>query len=107
MTVGHLQTALVISVIITGLIAVGRSLGLMQQWELSAFDSMMRMRPDEGADERLLVITVTEADIQAQKQRQKSSLSDSTLQQLLEKLSPSKRCFTSIPRHSAILTQLR
>ncbi len=90
LTVGHLQTALVISAIVTGLIAGVRSLGFMQQWELSAFDSMMRMRPDEGADERLLVITVTEADIQAQKQRQKSSLSDSTLQQLLQKLSPYK-----------------
>ena len=90
LTVRNLQTALVISAIVTGLIAGVRSLGLMQQWELSAFDSMMRMRPDEGADERLLVITVTEADIQAQKQRQKSSLSDSTLQQLLQKLSPYK-----------------
>ena len=89
-TVRNLKTALVISALVTGLIGGVRSLGWMQQWELSAFDSMMRMRPDEGADERLLVITVTEADIQAQKQRQKSSLSDSTLQQLLQKLSPYK-----------------
>ncbi|BAZ16514.1 hypothetical protein NIES4071_83910 [Calothrix sp. NIES-4071] len=87
LTVRHLQTALVISAIVTSLIAGVRSLGFMQQWELSAFDSMMRMRPKEGADKRLLVITITEADIQAQKQRQKSSLSDSTLQQLLQKLS--------------------
>ncbi|MDF5723298.1 MAG: CHASE2 domain-containing protein, partial [Rhizonema sp. PD37] len=86
-TVGNLRTALVISALVTGLIGGVRSLGWMQQWELSAFDSMMRMRPSEDADERLLVITVTEADIQAQKQRQKSSLSDSTLQQLLQKLS--------------------
>ncbi|MBR8833334.1 MAG: CHASE2 domain-containing protein [Stigonema ocellatum SAG 48.90 = DSM 106950] len=90
LTVPNLQTIFIVSVLISGLITVGRSLGLMQQWELSAFDSMMRMRPDEGADERLLVITVTEADIQTQKQRQKSSLSDSTLQQLLQKLSPYK-----------------
>ncbi|MDF5726769.1 MAG: CHASE2 domain-containing protein [Rhizonema sp. PD38] len=89
-TVRNLQTALVISALVTGLIAGVRSLGWMQQWELSAFDSMIRMRPSEGADERLLVITVTEADIQAQTQRQKSSLSDSTLQQLLQKLSPYK-----------------
>ncbi|ARV58803.1 hypothetical protein BZZ01_09265 [Nostocales cyanobacterium HT-58-2] len=90
LTVRNLQSVLIISVIITGFIAGVRSLGLMQQWEMSAFDSMIRMRPDEGADERLLVITVTEADIQAQKQRQKSSLSDITLQQLLQKLEPYK-----------------
>lgn len=87
LTVGHLQNIFIVSVLSTSLITGVRSLGFMQQWELSAFDSMMRMRPDEGADERLLVITVTEADIQAQKQRQKSSLSDSTLQKLLQKLS--------------------
>lgn len=86
LTVRKLQTALIISVIITGFIVGVRSLGFMQQWEMSAFDSLMRMRPDEGVDKRLLVITVTEADIQAQKQRQKSSLSDITLQQLLHKL---------------------
>ena len=86
----NFQSTLIISLIVTGLIAGVRSLGFTQQWELSTFDSMMRMRPDEGADKRLLVITVTEADIQAQKQRQKSSLSDSTLQELLQKLSPYK-----------------
>ncbi len=87
LTVRNLKITFLVSVLITGLITGVRSLGFMQQWELSAFDSVMRMRPDEGADERLLVITVTEADIQAQKQRQKSSLSDSTLQELLQKLS--------------------
>lgn len=90
LTVRNLQITFIVSVLITGLITGVRSLGFMQQWELSAFDSMMRMRPDEGADDRLLVITVTEADIQAQKQRQKSSLSDSTLQELLQKLSQYK-----------------
>ncbi|WP_017741781.1 CHASE2 domain-containing protein [Scytonema hofmannii] len=86
LTVRALQTAFMVSVTIAGLIAGVRSLGFMQQWEMSAFDSMMRMRPEEGLDERLLVVTVTEEDIQAQKQRQKSSLSDSTLQKLLQKL---------------------
>lgn len=87
LTVRNLKITFLASVLVTGLITGVRSLGFMQQWELSAFDSMMRMRPDEGADKRLLVITVTEADIQAQQQRQKSSLSDNTLQELLQKLS--------------------
>ncbi|GAB1544448.1 hypothetical protein NUACC21_71240 [Scytonema sp. NUACC21] len=86
LTVRRLQTAFIASVTIAGLIAGVRSLGFMQQWEMSAFDSMMRMRPEEGLDERLLIVTVTEEDIQAQKQRQKSSLSDSTLQKLLQNL---------------------
>ncbi|MGF2034144.1 MAG: CHASE2 domain-containing protein [Nostoc sp. CmiVER01] len=87
LTARNLKITFLVSVLITSLITGVRSLGFMQQWELSAFDSMMRMRPDEGVDKRLLVITVTEADIQAQEQRQKSSLSDSTLQKLLQKLS--------------------
>ena len=87
LTAWNLKITFLVSVLIAGLITGVRSLGFMQQWELSAFDSMMRMRPDEGADKRVLVVTVTEADIQAQKQRQKSSLSDSTLQELLQKLS--------------------
>ncbi|WP_375509745.1 CHASE2 domain-containing protein [uncultured Nostoc sp.] len=87
LTARNLKITFLVSVLITSLITGMRSLGFMQQWELSAFDSMMRMRPDEGADKRILVITVTEADIQAQKERQKSSLSDSTLQELLQKLS--------------------
>jgi CHASE2 domain-containing sensor protein len=87
LTAQNLKITFLVSVLIASLITGVRSLGFMQKWELSAFDSMMRMRPDEGVDQRLLVITVTEADIQAQEQRQKSSLSDSTLQKLLQKLS--------------------
>ncbi|MEH2000341.1 MAG: CHASE2 domain-containing protein [Nostoc sp.] len=87
LTAQNLKITFLVSVLIASLITGVRSLGFMQKWELSAFDSMMRMRPDEGVDQRLLVITVTEADIQAQQQRQKSSLSDSTLQKLLQKLS--------------------
>lgn len=87
LTAQNLKITFLVSVLIASLITGVRSLGFMQKWELSAFDSMMRMRPDEGVDQRLFVITVTEADIQAQQQRQKSSLSDSTLQKLLQKLS--------------------
>ncbi|MBN4004309.1 CHASE2 domain-containing protein [Nostoc sp. LPT] len=87
LTVRNLKITFLVSVLVASLITGVRSLGFMQRWELPAFDSMMRMRPDEGIDQRLLVITVTEADIQAQEQRQKSSLSDSTLQKLLQKLS--------------------
>jgi len=83
-----LQLLFLVSIVITNLIFGMRSLGVMQSWELLAFDAMMQMRPDEGMDQRLLAIMITEADIQAQNQKQKTSLSDATLQQLLQKLTP-------------------
>ncbi|RCJ41018.1 hypothetical protein A6770_36620 [Nostoc minutum NIES-26] len=116
LTVRNLKITFLASVLVAGFITGVRSLGFMQQWELSAFDSMMRMRPDEGADKRLLVIKVTEADIQAQKQRQKSSLSDSTLQELLQRLSSYKpraigldiyRDFPVDSQYSDLATRLR
>jgi len=59
---------------------------MLQALELRAFDQLLRLRPAEGPDPRLLVVTVTEADIQAQKERGPGSLSDRALTQLLEKL---------------------
>jgi CHASE2 domain-containing sensor protein len=80
------QIIFIASVVITSLLMGVRSLSIFQYWELSTFDTMMRMRPAEKPDPRIVVVTVTEEDIQAQKQRQKSSLSDETLQKLLQKL---------------------
>jgi CHASE2 domain-containing sensor protein len=64
-----------------------RSLGFLQTWELKALDTLMRLKPDEPLDPRLLIVTITEADIQAQNPEElRGSLSDSALKQLLEKL---------------------
>jgi CHASE2 domain-containing sensor protein len=65
-----------------------RHLGVLQSLELKAFDHLMQRRPAQVPDSRILVVTVTEADIQAQKQdlRPGTSLSDRSLAQLLEKL---------------------
>ena len=68
-----------------------RSLGLFQSWELTAFDHLMRLRPPEEADDRFLIVTVGEADIQTQEAmglERKGSLSDVALAQLLQKLEP-------------------
>jgi CHASE2 domain-containing sensor protein len=51
--------------------------------ELGAFDQMMRWRPNERPDERLLVVAITEKDIQ---NIQQATLSDQNLNRLLEKL---------------------
>ncbi len=82
-----LRTVLLTSVVVTALVMGIRHLGVMQTWELQAFDQLVRQRPDEGPDPRLLVVAITEEDIRAQKHR-KGSLSDPAFAQLLEKLEP-------------------
>jgi len=44
-----------------------RHLGVLEPFELSALDQMVRWRPDRGEDPRLLVVGITEEDIQTQK----------------------------------------
>ncbi len=81
-------TVLCASAIVTSLLMGVRYLGMLQPLELRAFDQLMRQRPSEFPDSRILVVTLTEEDIQAQKQELKEgrSLSDRSLARLLEKL---------------------
>jgi len=81
------------SLAITALVFVVRLLGILQPSELEMFDQMMRLRPDEGIDPRILVVTIDEADYKYQDKRGMkrhglASLSDTALAQLLEKLEP-------------------
>jgi CHASE2 domain-containing sensor protein len=81
--------ALATSLGITGLIMGGRHLGLLQHWELSAFDQLMRLRSAEKPDSRFLIVTVTEEDVRSQlkdPEPRRGSLSDRSLAQLLQKL---------------------
>ncbi|NJR49965.1 MAG: CHASE2 domain-containing protein [Leptolyngbyaceae cyanobacterium CSU_1_3] len=83
------RTIVLASAIATGLLMMVRFLGVLEVQELRAFDQFMRLRPGEPPDPRLLVVEMTEADIQAQVQRNESSkgtLSDRTLSRLLESL---------------------
>jgi CHASE2 domain-containing sensor protein len=73
--------------VVTGLVMGVRYLGMLQNWELQAFDQILRLRPEEKPDPRLLVVTVTEDDIKAQNPEQRrGSLSDRDLWRLLQKL---------------------
>ncbi|MEM9482313.1 MAG: CHASE2 domain-containing protein [Cyanobacteria bacterium P01_F01_bin.116] len=66
-----------------------RQTGILQPWELRGFDFLMQRRSHQMPDPRLLIVTVTEADIQAQDAAQRrGSLSDDALSALLEKLEP-------------------
>ncbi|MEL6460001.1 MAG: CHASE2 domain-containing protein [Cyanobacteria bacterium J06621_15] len=79
-----LSTSLAVSTAIMGC----RSVGVLENWELAAFDSMMRSRPDEGKDNRILIVEITESDVQKQnaEERGAASISDSILRDLVNKL---------------------
>lgn len=57
------KAVLVASSIAATLVMGVRSLGWLQLWEWQAYDVLMRMRPPEAIDERLLVVEATEEDI--------------------------------------------
>lgn len=74
-----------------------RILGGLQNWELQVYDQFVRIRPNfEGVDDKFLVITVDEGDIQYQDRDKKKynrtngSLSDKALLALLKKIRPYK-----------------
>ncbi|BBD57868.1 serine/threonine protein kinase with Chase2 sensor [Nostoc sp. HK-01] len=76
-------TVVVTSVAIAGLILGLRELGSLQGMELAAFDWLMRSRPDEGIDNRFLIVGVDDTDIQTRKEY---PIEDGTMAQLLTKL---------------------
>jgi CHASE2 domain-containing sensor protein len=82
----------VTSLAITSIIIGIRTLGFLQTWELQAYDQLMRSRPDEGIDKRLLLVTITEEDVQSQPitERKAASLSERSFAQLITKLEQSK-----------------
>ncbi len=72
------------TLVIISLFLGARQFGWLQQTELFVFDTMMRARPDLGIDPRLLIVKITEADIQLLR---RWPLSDATLAQTLSTLS--------------------
>ncbi len=80
-----LHRTIVLSIVVTAFVTGVRYLNLLQPVELQAFDRLMQLRPDEGTDSRLLVVTIDDSDLQTQPGG-RSSLSDTTLNQLLSRL---------------------
>jgi CHASE2 domain-containing sensor protein len=87
-TTGSIVTRFLLSVVVTSLLMMFRQVGILQPLELKAFDQLMKARPPEAPDSRLLVVAITEEDIKAQKNelRPGTSLSDRSLVRLLQKL---------------------
>lgn len=78
-----LRAVLAASFAVASLVVGARSLGMLQPLELKAFDQMLRWRPEEGLDDRLLVVKVEERDLQALNQ---GFTYDETLLKVLKKL---------------------
>ncbi|WP_313950002.1 CHASE2 domain-containing protein [Nostoc sp. FACHB-190] len=83
--------AVVFTTLVVTLLSLGvRQLGVLQAMELAAYDQMMRSRPDEGPDQRLLIVTIDDADLANQRRKGENlagtSLSDQSLNALLIKL---------------------
>ncbi len=58
------KAGVILAGLLVGMVVIGiRSFGLLQPVELQAFDWLMKMRPDEGVDPRLLIVEATEKDI--------------------------------------------
>ncbi len=77
------QPVLISSILVAGLVLGVRQVEVLQPLELMEFDRMTQLKPEDPPDPRILVVEVTEADIQAQKQW---PLSDRTVARLLSKL---------------------
>jgi CHASE2 domain-containing sensor protein len=70
------------STVTTSLVMGWRWMGVLQSWELSAFDRFVRMQPAELADKRLLIVGVDEEDLR----RYGYPLSDAVIARLLAQL---------------------
>ena len=81
---GGFPRVFVTSLVVTSLLMGVRSLGLLQTWELKSYDQLLRQRPSEPADSRILMVGADEADIR----EYQYPLPDAVLAQLIEKLEP-------------------
>ncbi|MGI0493755.1 CHASE2 domain-containing protein [Alkalinema pantanalense CENA528] len=94
-----------------------RQLGWLQPLEIAALDQLIQLHTNQSPDPRLLVILITDEDVQAQAPRdRRGSLSDATLAQLLQRLNTYQprvvgldlyRDFAVSPQYSALAKQLR
>ncbi|AVH64957.1 CHASE2 domain-containing protein [Nostoc sp. 'Peltigera membranacea cyanobiont' N6] len=76
------QVILFTSVGVTAFIWGIRELKWLQPWELRVYDQMLRSRPAQAPDRRILLVKITDDDLK----REKWILSDRTINQLLKKI---------------------
>ncbi len=85
------QKVLLASAACAAAVVGARSLGFLEPWELQAFDALMVARPNEPPDRRILIVNITEDDLQLPEQKdRRDSLADLALERMLEKLEVAK-----------------
>jgi adenylate cyclase len=72
-----------ITPIATGIVLIMRGLGWLQPMELALFDTVMRQRPNQPIDSRILIVEVNETDLQILK---RWPIDDRTLAQGLDRI---------------------
>jgi CHASE2 domain-containing sensor protein len=106
------RTVLVTSWVVTSLVLGVRSLGVLQSWELKSYDQLLRQRPSELPDSRILLVGADEEDIR----EYKHPLPDAVLAQLIEKLEEYRPVAIGLdivrdqpvpPGHESLVTQLQ
>ena len=89
-----------------------RQAGLLERVELWAYDQLIQLRPDRGPDPRLLIVAITEEDIQS---LGKWPMTDAFMSQaidILDRYQPLAigldlyRDLPTHPRHDALVAQL-
>ncbi|MEO0647659.1 MAG: CHASE2 domain-containing protein, partial [Cyanobacteria bacterium J06650_10] len=73
--------ALILGVVATSGILLLRNVGAFQSWELQAFDWMMNHRLAEKPDDRIVIIGITEQDID---RAQNAIVSDTLIANVIE-----------------------
>jgi CHASE2 domain-containing sensor protein len=108
----QLRTVFVTSLAVTSVLMGVRSLGVVQRWELESYDLLLRQRPSEPPDSRILLVGADEEDIR----QYKYPLPDAVLAQLIEKLDQYRpvaigldiyRDQPELPDHESLVTQLQ
>jgi adenylate cyclase len=82
------RSVLIASAAVTLSLMGARQLGILEPIELSVYDQMVRWRPEEQPDSRLLVVGITEGDIQKLNQWPISDRKIAEILQKLEKMQP-------------------
>ncbi|NJP10083.1 MAG: CHASE2 domain-containing protein [Leptolyngbyaceae cyanobacterium RU_5_1] len=88
--------AIWICLIVTVAILAMRSTGMLQPMELAAYDHLMRLRPAEAIDARILVVEVTQTDVN---QQGGYPLTDATLVNTIAALEPHKPVAIGLDMH--------
>ncbi|MFM9268170.1 CHASE2 domain-containing protein [Tychonema sp. BBK16] len=87
-SVAFARSVLIATAAVTLSLMGARQLGILESVELGAYDQMVRLRPDESPDSRLLIVGITESDIQRLQQWPISDRKIAEILQKLEKLQP-------------------